>query len=209
MIAADGSVLEHGAPPAQWDALVAEAAPGDPAPRPYLIRLGPDGGAYRVGPIAQLRVGAVTGARASAMQERWLEVGGGLAARAVLAVHSVEAVAELLRRPALVGGPVGEPVPVPEGPDVGVGWVDGPRGLLVHRYCTDGTGRVARATVLTPTAQNEPWLAGLLTGTATWGADVAEAAPAMERAIREADPCLPCTSAPAGAMGVVVTEVEA
>lgn len=87
---------------------------------------------------------------------------------------------------------------------VGVGWVDGPRGLLVHRYVAGGDGLLRAATILTPTAQNEPWLADLLRAAVARSA----AAGALERAVREADPCLPCTAAPLGTMRLTVTDAR-
>ncbi|WP_201292768.1 hypothetical protein, partial [Cellulomonas citrea] len=209
VVAADGTLVEPGAPAARWDDLVAEAVPGDPAPRPYLVALGPDRGRYRVGPVAQLRIGPLTTPVAAGLQEQWLAAGGGAhAARAVIAVHSVEAIGVLLGQGALVHGPAARPVAAFTRHPVGIGWVDGPRGLLVHRYAVDERGTVTAATILTPTAQNEPWLAALLATAA--GVDQAGATVSaldMEDAIREADPCLPCSSAPAGTMGLQVDSV--
>lgn len=210
VVAADGTVVEHGAPAADLDRLLAEAVPGDAAPRPYLRELGPGAGSYRVGPVAQLRIGPLVTPRARELQERWLTRGDARTARAVVVVHAVEAIAALLDLPELVAGE--SRVEVPEPPTdgaVGVGWVDGPRGLLVHRYAVGADGVVTAATILTPTAQNEPWLAGLLARAA--GSAGQSAGPdALEAAIREADPCLPCTSAPEGGMGLeVVTDLTA
>lgn len=212
VVTADGTVLEPGAPAAELDRLLAEAVPGDPAPRPYLRALGPGAGAYRVGPVAQLRVGPLTTPHARDLQERWSTRGGARAARAILVVHAVEAVAALLDLPELVAG---EPrVAVPElgasgsVGSVGVGWVDGPRGLLVHRYAVGPDGVVTAATILTPTAQNEPWLAGLLARAAA-GDGPGGRPGALEAAVREADPCLPCTSAPEGRMGLEVVTTDA
>jgi NAD-reducing hydrogenase large subunit len=211
VVGADGSVLEAAAPASRWDHIVAEAVPGDPAPRPYLVTLGPRDGRYRVGPVAQLRVGPLTTPVAARLQADWHATGGGArSARAVLVVHSVEAIALLLDQEVLVRGPVAVPVAGFDRVAVGVGWVDGPRGLLVHRYATDGDGTVATATILTPTAQNEPWLADLLRQAADGGpADPGVAEHDMEDAIREADPCLPCSSAPEGAMGLLVETMAA
>ncbi|MBU4214096.1 MAG: nickel-dependent hydrogenase large subunit [Actinobacteria bacterium] len=209
VVGADGTVIEAGGPATRWDQLVAEAVPGDPAPRPYLLALGPQRGRYRVGPVAQLRIGPLTTPVAAALQEQWLAGGGGArAARAVMAVHSVEAIGVLLGQGALVRGPAARPVAGFSRNPVGVGWVDGPRGLLVHRYAADGDGTVTAATILTPTAQNEPWLAELLAAAAGAG-DQASSTSGMEDAIREADPCLPCSSAPAGGMGLQVETVPA
>ncbi len=201
VIANDGSLVVPGAAPADWEATIVEAEPGEPAPRPYLVSLGPTDGHYRVGPVAQLRVGTLTTPQAATLQSQWLaHHQGAAAARAIMTLHSVEVISQLLPSDALRGTDLGDPLTTFGGGGVGVGWVDGPRGLLVHRYATDDQGRVTAATILTPTAQNERWLADLLRHEATATGD--DAVLGMEDAIREADPCLPCSSAPAGAMGL-------
>ncbi|QGF23099.1 hypothetical protein [Raineyella fluvialis] len=121
----------------------------------------------------------------------------------------MEVIAALLARPDLFDGPLRTDLPstAAEGEGVGIGWVDGPRGLLVHRYRAASDGRVAAAVVLTPTAQNEYWLSHLLRQAVGAGTGASSRADlGLEDAIREADPCLPCSSAPAGAMGLVVEE---
>jgi NAD-reducing hydrogenase large subunit len=213
-----GEVLVAGARASQWDALVAQARPGEVASRPYLQVGGAGGGHYRVGPVAQLRVAAPPTALAAQLRERWLaRAGSATAARAVQAVHCVEAIIGLageVGRPgnaikldlsgALTGSAGGGGVGVGAGEaggGVGVGWVDAARGLLVHRYRVDAAGAVDQALVLTPTAQNEHWLAELLVEALGAGRDKA----ALEDAIRVADPCLPCVAAPVGYMAVAVT----
>ena len=243
-VAADGAPVIAAASADQWDDLVAEADPGSSAPRPYLKALGPGAGAYRVGPVAQLRVGRVGTPSAAGLQERWwggadpfdrharhddvqrrvdVRTGGAAAARTIIIVHAVEAIADLLDSPALVAGPTlvdlvsgqvlppgspPSPWPAELPPGVGVGWVDGARGLLAHRYATGADGRVATATILTPTAQNEPWLGELLRTAAGGSASEAAVRAGLEDAIREADPCLPCSAAPAGTMDLVVDITE-
>ncbi|MCL2454664.1 MAG: nickel-dependent hydrogenase large subunit [Micrococcales bacterium] len=214
VVAADGSVLEAAAPASAWDRLVAESVPGATAPRPYLVALGQEAGGYRVGPVPQLRVGTLTTPLAARLQADWADVGGGArAARAIVALHSVEAIGQLLTTDALVDGPPAVAVGGFDQAAVGVGWADGPRGLLVHRYATDGDGTLMSATILTPTAQNERWLADLLlsaVGAQESGTrEPRTGEPSMEAAIREADPCLPCTSAPVGGMGLRVESVAA
>ena len=219
-VAADGTEVIAAAMPSQWDDLVAEAAPGSSTPRPYLLALGPGVGAYRVGPVAQLRVGRVSTPIAADLQDRW--GGGAAAARAIIIVHAVEVIADLLDDPALVAGPTlvdlatgqitppgSPPSPWPElPPRVGVGWVDGARGLLAHRYVTTADGRVVAATILTPTAQNEPWLGELLRTAAEGSTSEETVRSSVEDAIREADPCLPCSAAPAGTMDLVIDTIE-
>ena len=204
-VMAEGGMVVDGAPAAQYDRLVAEADPGSSAPRPYLVPLGV-GSAYRVGPVAQLRAGSLTTPLANDLSGTWLIEGfpgGAFAARAIIVVHAVEAIAELLADPGLLEGPVALPWSGDLPAGAGVGWVDGARGLLVHRYEVGDDGRIVRATILTPTAQNEPWLDGLLTSAVASGDNLV-----VEDAIREADPCLPCSSAPAGTMDLVIDEVE-
>ncbi|MCL2481949.1 MAG: nickel-dependent hydrogenase large subunit [Propionibacteriaceae bacterium] len=207
--AGDGTVVIAGARAEQWDELVTEAVPGSPAPRPYLKPLGSGSGAYRVGPVAQLRVGVLPTPVAASFQQAWRESGGGAAsARAIVTVHAIEVIAQVLGAPGLDEGPVRSDWLSDLPAAVGVGWVDGARGLLVHRYATTADGRVAAATILTPTAQNEPWLGELLRA-AVGNTSGDESRAGLEEAIHEADPCLPCSSAPAGAMDLVVDTVSA
>ena len=213
-VSSDGRVVIPAARPEQWDSLVAESDPGSSTPRPYLVALGAGTGLYRVGPVAQLRVGDVPTPIASGLQQTWrCAQAGAHAARAIITVHAVEVIASLLNNPLLTSPsqPTALTTPwpshVPAG--VGIGWVDGARGLLVHRYATDENGLVTGAAILTPTAQNEPWLGELLRTAATQSTDDKGIRANMEDAIREADPCLPCSAAPAGTMDLVVDTVPA
>ena len=204
-VMAEGGAVIDGATSDQYDDLVAEADPGSSAPHPYLVPLGV-GSAYRVGPVAQLRAGSLTTPLAAGLSETWWGdgfPGGASAARAIIVVHAVEAIGDLLADAALLKGPVALPWPDKLPAGVGVGWVDGARGLLVHRYEVGEDGLVTNATILTPTAQNEPWLDGLLTSAVATGDNLV-----VEDAIREADPCLPCSSAAAGTMDLVIDEVK-
>lgn len=211
-VAADGSATVDGAGADDWIDLVAESRPGSPAPRPYLRALGSVAGTYRVGPVAELRAATcLVTPLAESARRRWSAAGGDAAwARAVVALHVVEVVEELLGRPELVAGPVLVETGAPgTSRREASGWVDGARGLLVHSYRTDGTGMLSAATITTPTAQNEAWLAGLLRSTVRDGGliDLDGGHPGrlqapLEAAVREADPCLPCTSLPSGRMQV-------
>jgi coenzyme F420-reducing hydrogenase alpha subunit len=204
-VTAHGATLISGAAASAWDMLVAEEFPGRAAPRPFLMALGPGQGRYRVGPVAQLRVGELSTPIAATLQTQWLLNNGDAAgARAVMCVQAAEEIALLLDNPALSSGEVSVPVGDFQPGAIGVGWVDGPRGLLVHRYQAGEDGRLAAAQILTPTAQNEAWLAELLTAMATDSTDPL----GMEDAVREADPCLPCSSAPVGGMGLQVDTVS-
>ncbi|WIM68280.1 nickel-dependent hydrogenase large subunit [Corynebacterium breve] len=112
---------------------------------------------------------------------------------------SLYALRTLLDDPALTTPVTAPDLPLRDG--TGVGVVDGPRGLLIHEYEVRES-IVTRARILSPTAQNEPWLAEMLTHVIAHGGD----ARAVEEPIRAADPCLPCTNAPRGMMNVTIKE---
>jgi NAD-reducing hydrogenase large subunit len=124
-----------------------------------------------------------------------------------MAVHCVEVIAAILANPDSGRGPLIADAGRGTSSGVelrdGTGWVDGARGLLVHRYVADAEGQAVAATVLTPTAQNEGWLAEMLTAALAGSGGEA----VVEAAIREADPCLPCSTAPPGRMGVRIVTV--
>lgn len=157
-----GAELSTGAPITQWSQLVTETFPGEPAPRPLY-----QGGLYRVGPLAQF----------GSMHP--------LSAQVTQVNHALAEIRWLLH--ADYSGSWVTPGKLRDG--TGVGLVDGPRGILAHVYvAVDGV--LTGCQILTPTAQNEPWLAQMLVRLDA------------ESAIRAADPCLPCTSAPEGHMNV-------
>lgn len=201
-VASDGTIIADAAPADTWTTLVTETHPGAIAPRPYLTTLGPTAGLYRVGPVAQVRVGVLQTPKAAELQQRWLgSSGSAAAARAIITLHATEVVAELasgdvLRETDLGGG---RPDTAPD-TQTATGLVDSPRGVLAHTYSIDTQGAVTASRILTPTAQNEHWLATLLAAAAQASGDPL----ALEASVREADPCLPCSSAPHGAMGLQV-----
>ena len=203
-VAHDGTPVIENTQADEWDTLVAEAVPGSSAPKPYLVALGPDSGAYRVGPVAQLRVGTLSTPQAAEYQRVWSKGCGARSARAIVILHAIEVIDEVLNDPQTISGEVALPWSPHLPAAVGIGLVDGARGLLVHRYHTDETGHVKAASILTPTAQNEPWLGGLLREAVDGSQSERDG---IEDAIREADPCLPCSSAPSGTMDVVVDTV--
>lgn len=177
---------------ADWAGMVTETRPGAPDPRP-VIDLG-DGvpRPYRVGPLSRARF------RAAGTTDPFL-------AQVLSVADSIDALSELRR--SLDGAERGTSsrIAAPVGAGRGVGIVDGPRGLLMHEYVADEAGTVTSARILTPTAQNEGWLAGMLRASlAAASGDEREAW--AESAIRAADPCLPCTSAPEGGMGIRLEE---
>ncbi|MFZ0134080.1 MAG: Ni/Fe hydrogenase subunit alpha [Desulfobacterales bacterium] len=79
---------------------------------------------------------------------------------------------------------------------VGHGAVEAPRGVLYHRYELDGTGRVASARIVTPTALNLAAAQEDLKGLARQygGLPRKELTCLCEQAIRNYDPCISCAT---------------
>lgn len=207
------------APAHQWQKLVTEQEPGAMAPKPYITNLGLPDGYYRVGPAAQLSIGRLATPKAAAEQEIWLAGSRrALHARMIIALHCIEMIERVCQELAVYAesmrsrGDVRDTALSPvrnetENPEYSLragtatGLIDSPRGILEHTYTIGEDGAVSDARILTPTAQNEPWLAQLLTAVVNTE-DEAVRGRAVEASIREADPCLPISSAPEGTMSV-------
>lgn len=167
-------------PVAEFFDRVHESHPGEIVPRPYVDTA--DGPAlYRVGPRTHGSPG----------EDPW-----GIVEALRASLKILDALGENDRR--LVGKPSGQPA------HTGLGLVDGPRGLLAHGYEVGDDEVVVAAHVLTPTAQNEPWLAELLTQACSSGEE--DRKQRAEEAIRAADPCMPCASMPPGMMNIEFKE---
>jgi len=235
----DGGVLIEGATVDEWQDLVTETYPNHSASRPYLTALGPTGH-YRVGPSAQLRIGPFSTPAARAAQQTWdggaltaRAIVGLHAVEEILKIlaeydatgplvatstpSDASATSDTTTRGTTKPGTAtssdasATSDTTTRGTTVASGWVESPRGLLVHTYARSADGTLDWAAIVTPTAQNEPWLRYLLrtvtadlsgeTGPATVPPEVVAQ---LETAIRTADPCLPCSSAPPGQMALTV-----
>lgn len=119
-------------------------------------------------------------------------------AQAVELVDVLDRCAALCRRLAadeFAGG--SEPVPFAVRAGVGVGFTEAPRGALFHLLDVDDAGRVRRASIMTPTAQNIAnleadmrQLAGKMAAEA-YDADLIRLE--VEKLVRAYDPCLSCS----------------
>ena len=156
-------------------AYIKETKPRALAPRPQ-IRFRGRWREYRVGACARYPELSASAAQLRSVRE------------------SIAAIARIMED--MSPAPYSTPAVVADG--VGIGLIDGPRGLLIHHYEVVH-GLLQDCKILSPTAQNESWLAQLLTRS---NGDPL----AIERAIRAADPCLPCTAAPPGKMAIEIVE---
>ena len=114
----------------------------------------------------------------------------------VRAVEVVYAVEEALRIIESYQRPVRPFVDVEARPGVGHGVSEAPRGLLYHRYRIDDDGLIAEADIVPPTAQNQAAIEDDLARVvvAAGGLDNAALTAMCERAIRNYDPCISCST---------------
>jgi sulfhydrogenase subunit alpha len=159
-----------------------------------------DGRTYLVGPLARYT-----------LNHQWLsplarevatEIGLGEACRnpfrgiLVRAVETVYAIDEALRIIAAYEPPADASVEVHPRAGVGHGVTEAPRGLLYHRYRITDDGTIADATIVPPTAQNQPAIEADLRKVVSKSLhlDDHELAHLCERAIRNYDPCISCSA---------------
>lgn len=79
---------------------------------------------------------------------------------------------------------------------VGHGCTEAPRGILYHRYRTDGDGTIADARIVPPTSQNQGMMEEDLRQVATAGIalDDEQLKANCEQSIRNHDPCISCAA---------------
>ncbi|WP_055697378.1 Ni/Fe hydrogenase subunit alpha [Streptomyces silaceus] len=117
----------------------------------------------------------------------------------VRAVEVVYAIDEALRIIDTYEPPKHPYTEVPAVAGTGHGVTEAPRGLLYHRYLLDAEGTVTDARLVPPTAQNQGAIEDDLRRTAQaaitrQGVDDAELTRVCERAIRNHDPCISCST---------------
>ena len=207
--AGNGGGVDEATPASEWAPRVKETRPGAPDPRPVIELEATNGSGtrawnYRVGPISRARFREAGAATNDPFEAQLLTLSDSVAALMGLA----EALAEGSSGASEAStADAGTWASSSMRAGTGIGVVDGPRGLLAHEYAVDEAGTVTSCRILTPTAQNEGWLAGMLRASLA-GAGAGEKEAWAESAIRAADPCLPCTSAPEGGMGVKLEDEQ-
>jgi coenzyme F420-reducing hydrogenase alpha subunit len=114
----------------------------------------------------------------------------------VRAVETVYAVDEALRLIAAYERPDPSFVDVPPRAGVGHGVSEAPRGLLYHRYRLAADGAIEEATIVPPTAQNQPAIEDDVRRVAGRNLDLDDAAltALCEQTIRNYDPCISCST---------------
>ncbi len=164
---------------------------------------------FFVGPLARMLVNdKFTSPKASALMKDFKAVArnsalDNIGARLVECVHAAERIS------AIAGGELGDgPVLVPATPKAGrfVGMVEAPRGILVHDYTTDESGRLTAANLIVATQNNYDAIDNSITGLAKHlaGGEEEMLLNGIEFALRCYDPCLACATHVAGRMPLEV-----
>lgn len=207
----DGSVLAE-FPIAEYERHIEERVlPNSYAKAPFLTALGPEEGAYRVGPLARVNLAeSTTGPRSGALLEEFrAELGrpqhASLAyhwARMIELVAVLERMVEILEDEETSSDDVR--VKVERGEGVGIGAVEAPRGTLIHHYEADMVGRVTAARLIVATTQNgvaiDRAVLDAVRGVVIAGEPDEATSRRMELGIRAYDPCLSCATHEVGRM---------
>lgn len=187
---------------------------GSYANEPYLLA-SPEGGAYRVGPLARLNLAdTMPGFRSHGLMDQFRALGRPV--HAVLAYHqarmvelvaSVERIISLLEDDQIVSDQVR--VKVERGIEgAGIAAVEAPRGTLIHHYEADATGKVTKANLVVATTHNvgslDRAVLEAVAGTDREQATSDDTVRKMELGIRAHDPCLSCATHEIGRMPLAI-----
>lgn len=159
-----------------------------------------DGRRYLTGPLARYTINS---AQLSPLAREAAAAGGlGDTCRnpfrsiVVRAVETVYAIEEALRIIDTYQRPDPPAVAVVPRAGVGHGVSEAPRGLLYHRYELAADGAIKTATIMPPTAQNQPAIEDDLRRVVGLNLDLADGAltALCEQTIRNYDPCISCST---------------
>jgi coenzyme F420-reducing hydrogenase alpha subunit len=159
-----------------------------------------DGTRYLVGPLAryalnreQLSPLAREAADAAGLEPVCRNPFRSIVVRAVEILYAVD---EALRLIAAYEPPDPPGVDVPPRAGVGHGWTEAPRGMLWHRYETDGDGTILDARIVPPTSQNQGRIEQSLHGFVQQHVELDddELRLRCEQAVRSYDPCISCAT---------------
>jgi NAD-reducing hydrogenase large subunit len=186
---------------------------------PFIKRLGPEHGWYRVGPLARLNTCSVIPTpEAEAARTQFLALTKGRPnnitmcyhwARMIELLHAIEVIRDLLHDPDLQGDDL-----MTGGPrrEEAVGVVEAPRGTLFHHYRVGANDAVTMCNLIVSTTNNNEPMNRAVTKVAqdyfTGKPEITEGLlNHIEVAIRAYDPCLSCATHALGRMALVVEAV--
>ncbi len=212
----DGKIIFDQVPPMEYlDYIAEEVRSWSYMKFPFIKKLGPEKGWYRVGPLARLNNCDYMDAPVAEKERReFMELGKGRPVSATMAYHwarlievvyCAEKIKELLDDPDLQGTDL-----VKEGKhrSEAVAYLEAPRGTLFHHYRIDEQDQVTMANlIVSTTSNNEPMNQAVLRVAKDHleGAQITEGLlNHVEVAIRAYDPCLSCATHAVGRMPLVV-----
>lgn len=186
---------------------------------PFIGRLGPDDGWYKVGPLARLQnVDRIDTPLAEAARQELFAISPGKVIHAPLAIHwarmiellhAVEVLERLLADPDIGGDDL-----IASGmrARAGIGIIEAPRGTLIHHYEVDDQDLVTLCNLIVSTTHNNQAMNEAIREVARQYIDGHEPTEGLlnhiEVAIRAFDPCLSCATHALGKMPLVVEFVD-
>ena len=217
----EGRVLADGLSEDDYASFLAEAVePWSYLKFPYYRPLGPEAGAYRVGPLARLNLCERIGSERADRELLEMRQRGGRVVTASFLYHlarlveilaCLEQMEQLLEDPELCSSYVRARAEVNCLEAVGVS--EAPRGTLFHHYRVDANGLIEKVNLIIATGQNNGAMNRTVTQIAkhylspahTQARQLDEALlNRIEAGIRCFDPCLSCSTHAAGAMPLQV-----
>ncbi len=210
---ADGKPVTSFAPALYLDHIAEHVETFSYTKFPYYRELGWPDGIYRTGPLGRLNVAdrmATPLAHEAFKSFKALGYGkpvhGSLYthyARMIEVLYAVERAQELLEDNQIISQDVRTQVWRQAGEGVGV--IEAPRGLLIHHYWADDSGKLEKANIIVATAHNNGAINKLVTQVAAkylsgTGEPKEEFLNMIEVAIRCYDPCLSCSTHQVGKM---------
>ncbi len=199
-----------------WDVILEEVKPWSYMKFPFLRKLGPEQGWYRVGPLSRVaQCDFIPTPLAEQARKEFVAFHGGSAATATLGyhwarmiemLHTAELIQELLYDPDLQGTDL---VSTGKRQARGVGVIEAPRGTLIHHYKVNEQGLITRCNLIVSTTHNNQAMNEAIRAVAKKYLDGRKLTEGLlnhiEVAIRAFDPCLSCAT---HALGKMPLEVE-
>ena len=213
-------ILDQVNPLDYLDILAEEVRPWSYMKFPYLKKLGPGDGWFRVGPLARVNTcDFIPTPEADAARREFLSASGSGSgpcnmtmgyhwARMIELLHAAEEIARLLDDPDLQGNELVAPAGSRRAEFVAM--LEAPRGTLTHHYRVDDDGRVTMANLIVSTTCNNEAMnrtvARIAEQKLAGRAVITEGLlNQIEVGIRAYDPCLSCATHALGSMPLEVT----
>jgi NAD-reducing hydrogenase large subunit len=199
-----------------WKEIFEDVKPWSYMKFPFLRRLGPEQGWYRVGPLSRVtQCDFIPTPLAEEQRREFMAFNGGSAAGATLGfhwarmiemLHAAEVIRDLLHDADLQGNDL---VSKGERQARGVGVIEAPRGTLIHHYKVDDNDQIIRCNLIVSTTHNNQAMNEAIRQVARQYLDGRKLTEGLlnhiEVAIRAFDPCLSCAT---HALGKMPLEVE-